>query len=247
MYTNDWDFHANTYVELPDVSNIEVNYQAIFSHIEDCSGKTILDYGCGEGRLSNSLEKMGAKVVGVDISLPIIELAKKKSGQLRTKVSFFHMNENNLDFINSGFFDIAISNLVFMMYENKQHIIESMKVINRVLKRNGRFIFVITHPCFIERGGHDYRNVFPEEGFIYTKESYPYKFILQDSNGNEIDNNYHDYHYMLSTYLKIMIQAGFSLSDIDELTYSKKIIEQYNIPSTYQTFPISVLVEARKN
>jgi ubiquinone/menaquinone biosynthesis C-methylase UbiE len=41
-------------------------------------GEKILDLGCGTGDLANEIAKMGAKVVGMDVSPDMIEKARKK-------------------------------------------------------------------------------------------------------------------------------------------------------------------------
>src|ERR1051326_5295582 len=43
------------------------------------SGLTVLDAGCGEGYLSRILVKLGANVTGIDISAPLIEIARTKA------------------------------------------------------------------------------------------------------------------------------------------------------------------------
>ena len=45
----------------------------------DVRGKTVLDYGCGAGENTVLAASRGAKVIGVDISPELIELARKKT------------------------------------------------------------------------------------------------------------------------------------------------------------------------
>lgn len=240
-----WDSHVSTYMELPDVSNVEVNFPAIVRHIGECRGKVLLDYGCGGGRFSFRFEKLGAQVIGVDISLPMIQYACKTARPLGSLSQFLHMKDGTLTFLAADTVDIAVANLVFMMCSSKEQMAESMREIHRVLRRTGKFITVITHPCFIDRGAHDYRNVFPD-GFNYMQEGYPYKFILQDANGNEVDNDFHDHHYTLSTYLQITLQSGFEIIGFEELTYARATIEKYGIPKEFQTFPQALLIESMR-
>jgi SAM-dependent methyltransferase len=245
MYQNDWDKSAPEYVDLPDVSNVEINYRAVLRHIGECQGKAVLDFGCGGGRLSFELEKMGARVVGVDLSLPCIEIAQETAGRLGSTVQFVSMRGNHLDFLPSRTIDIAVTNLVFMMSESKEAIAESMREICRVLRGTGRFINVITHPCFVDRGAHDYRNVFPD-GFDYFREGFAYKFILRDGDGCEVDRNFHDHHYTASTYVRLTLQSGFDITDFEELGYSEEMISAYGIPEELRTFPLAILMAAKK-
>nr|AMP48522.1 methyltransferase domain protein [uncultured bacterium] len=246
MKLDDWNNSAEVYSELPDVSNIEVNYRAILAHLGACEGKTVLDYGCGAGRLAQRMERLGACVTGVDISLPMICIAQKVSQNAGSAVKYIHMPNNSLDFLDSGSFDVVVANLVVMMYSSKESIAQSMREICRVLKRGGRFINVFTHPCFVDRGAHDYRNVF-FGGFIYLKEGYAYKFVLRDADGVEVDKDFRDYHYTLTTYFRLTLEAGFDILDFEELGYPEDARATYSIPEEYCTYPLAALIDARKH
>jgi 2-polyprenyl-3-methyl-5-hydroxy-6-metoxy-1,4-benzoquinol methylase len=76
--------------------------------------KTVLDIGCGSGRVGFLLAKEGARVIGIDYARSMIELAKKYQQQLKVV--------NNVEFICSDFmndfpedkkYDISIALGVF--------------------------------------------------------------------------------------------------------------------------------------
>jgi len=50
-----------------------------FSVLQDFREKTFLDVGCGDGRNAVLLAKLGARVVGIDISPAAVELARKRA------------------------------------------------------------------------------------------------------------------------------------------------------------------------
>lgn len=50
-----------------------------FYLLGDVRGKTILEYGCGDGMNTVVLSKRGAKVVALDLSPELLELARKRS------------------------------------------------------------------------------------------------------------------------------------------------------------------------
>src|SRR5262249_35768050 len=54
-------------------------YPLEYSHYlaGDLEGKTVLDFGCGTGKSSVLLAKRGAKVIGLDISEPIMQVARE--------------------------------------------------------------------------------------------------------------------------------------------------------------------------
>ena len=61
----------------------------MLSQLGDVRGKRILDAGCGTGAASEALARMGATVVGVDISPSLVEIADKRLPEdLRGQVTF---------------------------------------------------------------------------------------------------------------------------------------------------------------
>ena len=78
------------------------------SLVGDFAGKRILDVGCGEGGNSILLGKLGAEVVGLDVSQKAIELANLKAhvNNLDGRVSFLCSPFENAEFPES-YFDIV--------------------------------------------------------------------------------------------------------------------------------------------
>ena len=78
-----------------------------FEYIKSmCSlkGKKILDLGCGMGLLANKLALHGARVLGVDQSKNLIDLAQKRS---MPNIQYVNMNLLDIGDINDRF-DIVI-------------------------------------------------------------------------------------------------------------------------------------------
>ena len=80
--------------------------------LQECrniSGKKVLDIGCGTGRMSVQLGKRGARVVGIDISQNMLDMAEtiaKKEG-LQENCTFVHDDFAKHTF--NGKFDISIA------------------------------------------------------------------------------------------------------------------------------------------
>ena len=51
------------------------------------SGGPILELGCGTGRISIPIAKAGIEVVGIDISKPMLDLARSKAKKAGLKIS----------------------------------------------------------------------------------------------------------------------------------------------------------------
>mgnify|MGYP003589162208 FL=1 len=104
------------------------------------STMTLLDYGCGIGRLSKGLiEKFNCKAVGVDIS----ESMRQKAVEYVNSENFQAISPEQLEkFVyKNGFFDVAIS------ISDLQHGLDLKKDILNIknsLKPNGKF-FVLNN------------------------------------------------------------------------------------------------------
>jgi ubiquinone/menaquinone biosynthesis C-methylase UbiE len=57
----------------------ELENALVFRHVGGVQGKTVLDVGCGTGLYSIRLSESGADVTAVDISLKMIEIARRKA------------------------------------------------------------------------------------------------------------------------------------------------------------------------
>ena len=103
-------------------------------------GEVLLDLGCGQGFFCQEFAKLGAKVIGVDISEELINIAKKDKS-----VTYHVSQAHKLDFMQSKSVDkIAI----ILSLQNVENANEVIKEVSRVLKPNGKFFMVLNHPAF---------------------------------------------------------------------------------------------------
>jgi|TARA_Y100000817_G_scaffold135724_1_gene106343 ubiquinone/menaquinone biosynthesis C-methylase UbiE len=84
--------------------------QIVTNFIDAIDGKKILDIACGTARFSLMLADLGADVVALDISEPMIEIGKNKLGQSPHSgdLTFLHADAGNLPFEDSSF-DIILA------------------------------------------------------------------------------------------------------------------------------------------
>lgn len=98
-------------------------------------GRSILDIGCGTGVLTSFLKEIGAsKIVGIDISKKMIDLAKKKF-----KTEEF-VCDNLLTWDSKQKFDVAI------MYNVYPHLCPKQEIVDKVYDLlNGKGYFIVAH------------------------------------------------------------------------------------------------------
>lgn len=95
------------------------------------SGEKILDLGCGTGDLANEISKMGALVIGMDLSTQMIDSAKMKYPE----INFFVGNAENFKLDEQ--MDAVFSNAALHWMINPERVI---KCVWNALKKGGRFV-----------------------------------------------------------------------------------------------------------
>jgi ubiquinone/menaquinone biosynthesis C-methylase UbiE len=105
----------------------------------------ILDLGCGMGRTTFGLYKLGFQnIIGIDITEKMIYEAKEIAKNNNVTIPFIERNATNLNFNNESFDKVIHSFNGLMMIPNEYNRIAVLQEVNRVLKTGGIYIFT-TH------------------------------------------------------------------------------------------------------
>lgn len=105
--------------------------------LEECEpNKTILDVGCGSGRISIALAELGARITGIDYSLQMIELAneylKKYEIENNTKLNIKFIYSNFIQNYNSAEkFDVSLALGVTDYIQNPIPLLLKMKDLSK--------------------------------------------------------------------------------------------------------------------
>ncbi|HEX5540039.1 MAG TPA: methyltransferase domain-containing protein [Micromonospora sp.] len=80
--TNDYDRFAEAYTAENEtgIANAYYERSAILELVGDVAGRRILDAGCGSGPLFAMLRDRGAIVTGIDKSIGMLKLARRRLG-----------------------------------------------------------------------------------------------------------------------------------------------------------------------
>ena len=118
--------------------------------------ETVLDFGCGVGRLTRALSRYFTQSYGVDIAESMIAKAKEMN-QSTTGCTFIVNSEPHLRIFSDNSFDMIYSKIVLQHIPNTQIIKSYIAEFVRVLKTDGLLVFQLPsyipfHMRFVIRG-----------------------------------------------------------------------------------------------
>ncbi|MGD0477655.1 MAG: class I SAM-dependent methyltransferase [Nitrososphaerales archaeon] len=147
--SGEWDAASKPWADFvrtgKDHFREEMNNPAALRMVGNVRDKLLLDLSCGEGYNTRILAKMGARVIGVDFSKEMIRLARERERRDRLGIRYCVSDAADLKELESESLDVVTCFMALMDIEHNEDAISQAA---RVLKKNGRFIFSITHPCF---------------------------------------------------------------------------------------------------
>lgn len=245
-YAKSWAERKNK-IDSNTIYHIFLEKPAIYSKLPPLKDKSALCVGCGSGEEVEFLGSLGAKkVVGIDISKALIEIAKKTYLNFDFKV----MDVEKLNFPDDSF-DFVFSSLT-MHYLRSWSI--ALKSIYKIMKKNGIFLFSFTHPFFSATQ--------KSEDDKIKSRIFGYKDYKKD-NACEVYGDYlnlrkveinigqdivvTNYHRPLTIIIKEIISSGFEILDIIEpkaLSQSKKDFSKFW--EIHQKIPEFMIFELKK-
>jgi ubiquinone/menaquinone biosynthesis C-methylase UbiE len=126
--------HADRYER-----QLEPFTQALLEQAEPDVDRVILDVGCGSGTTTLAAAASAERVVGVDLSQPLVELARRRAQAARiNNAEFFIADAQTHDFV-AGTFDLLISQFGLMFFDDP---VQAFTNIRRALSAGGRAAFV---------------------------------------------------------------------------------------------------------
>lgn len=228
--------HAHKFLEKP----------AMYKKLPNLKGKSVLCVGCGSGEECEHLAKLGAKkVVGIDISKGLIEVAK----QSYPKLEFHVMDMEKINFSENSY-DFVYSSLTMHYVKDWT---KTLKGIYKVLKKNGSFLFSTHHP--IKWGAEVHRSK-EKNVFLMGYEKYESgksKIFGDYLNSRKIDDIWFDkfkvsyYHRPLSEIINDIIKSGFIIADFLEPKPIKSVVKEKPIFYDVHTkIPLFMIFELKK-
>jgi len=184
-------------------------------------GEAILDVACGPGFFANEFFKKGARVVGVDISEKLVNLAKKNY----PKIDFRAGSADNVSFWGEKSFDKAV---MILAIQNIEKVQETLAECAKVLKPQGKLFIVMTHPAFralkeSSWGWDDKNQVQYRRMDKYLSESKQQILMHPSMDSGQFKGNYTtSFNRPLQYYFKAINKAGMAVGRLEEWNSHRK-------------------------
>lgn len=121
------EWHAESYEK--DTGFVSEYGEDVLGWLGPIDGRSVLDLGCGDGRLTEKLSQMGANVTGLDASENFVDAAKNRGLDVQLG------NGHELNFNHQ--FDAVFSNAALHWMVQPKKVLVG---VNRAVKPGGRFV-----------------------------------------------------------------------------------------------------------
>jgi len=182
-----------------------VNDPSYFQLIGDLNGKSVLDVGCGDGRLTRMLRLAGAeRVVGIDVSFKMIELARQVEALEPIGIDY---QIEDAKTICKPEFDVVVSSLMLAHAQTRSDLEQMCRGLASHLKPGGRLVSLNVHPKIADYPAFNYKKYGLEYEFpVQFVDGAPFACTVRIGNSHL---TFHDYWYSMETMESALGQAGF--------------------------------------
>lgn len=242
-----WGGEAEWYrdhLEHNDTYHAQVILPNLLRLVGPHKGQKILEIGCGEGFFAREFARGGAEVTASDIAPELVELGRKQGGKIEYVVS----KAQDLSWAKPETFDVVVAVLTL---QNMERIEDVMKEVRRVLKKGGRFIFVLNHPVVrIPKATHwgydeaekiQYRRL---DAYLSAK-----KVTIDMHPGKKGKHSVtYSFHRSLQEYTKLLRGAGFCIVRLEEWISHRKSEKGPRAEAedtARKEFPLFMMIEAQ--
>ncbi|HEY7093643.1 MAG TPA: class I SAM-dependent methyltransferase [Ktedonobacterales bacterium] len=178
--------------------------------IGDVAGQRICDLACGQGRVARYLAGQGAHVVGVDLSVKLLAIARRHEETTPQGIEYIHADVQRLDGATFALFDGVVCSMALMDIPD---LAATARSVANLLRPGGWFAFSILHPCFHTSLSGEIET---PTGAARTISRYFVEGHWRSDTRPGPPGKVGAYHRTLSTYVNTLSDAGLQLERLGE-------------------------------
>jgi 2-polyprenyl-3-methyl-5-hydroxy-6-metoxy-1,4-benzoquinol methylase len=171
-------------------------------------GARVLDVACGHGRAARGLARLGANVVGVDLSAALIESALERDEAEPLGITYRVADLTQpTEWWDGVPFDGAVCEMALMDIDDLAGMFTAVAT---AVRAGGWFALSLVHPCF--PGNEAGLSSWPPDHSYFAEG----RWTSPHHNPDGVRARVGSSHRTLSTYLNTLIEAGFVLERLIE-------------------------------
>jgi 2-polyprenyl-3-methyl-5-hydroxy-6-metoxy-1,4-benzoquinol methylase len=174
------------------------------------AGQRVCDLACGQGRVARCLAERGARVLGIDSSAGLLDIARERERLQPRGIDFRVDDARTLQSVADASVDGV---LCFQALMDIPDLGPTIRSVARILRPGGWFVFSILHPCYHAPRSDE---VPSPEGWLRLIGSYFHEGHCTFEHRTGPPGKVGLYHRMLSTYLNTLAESGFVLERMSE-------------------------------
>lgn len=167
---------AEAYAKLEFPGSYYLAYRDLPAIIaEYVTGKKAIDFGCGTGRSTRFLQKLGFDAIGIDIAADMIKQAR----ELDPCGDYRIVGDGDLSQLKDAAFDLVLSVFTFDNIPTIELKVKLFRAIGNLLNREGRIVNLVSSPdIYLHEWASFSTKDFPENQ--YAKSGDVVKIIITD-------------------------------------------------------------------
>lgn len=209
-----WDEHAKEWIDWVRAPGQPDSYWRFhrkrFLPLVPAPGRLTLDIGCGEGRISRDLQERRHNVLGVDWSFTMCEAA---TSHWENRCWFIVGDAAKLPLADASV-DCAVA---FMSLQDIDDLPGAVKEIARVLADGRKLALAIVHPMY-SGGTFSPAGEIPDGNFVIQRSYFKPELRISSDSDDSLTVTFYRQHRPLQAYVHALLEAGFSIDQLHELT-----------------------------